>query len=134
MARKRILFDTSVLIRHWHKSRAESSAPINVAAVEAWARRLIDFYNADAIVTPVIIEVVAGVRNAEELKLTRAYLATFRNIDKGRILVKDWAEARRITERVPRGGRPRDLGDCLIRAIARRLGYTVQSFDAGFRA
>jgi hypothetical protein len=33
---------------------------------------------------------------------------------------------------VPRNGKPRQLGDCLIRAIAARLKYDVQTVDGSF--
>lgn len=89
-------------------------------------------YDTDAIVTPIRIEFVAGTRTAHELRLARAYLANFRAIDGGRILAEDWIEAHRIAERVPRDGKPRQLGDCLIAAIAKRLRYDVEAKDRAF--
>ena len=73
--------------------------------------------------TPVYIEFVAGARTAVELELSRAYLAGLEIVDAGRILKEDWEKARQLAERVPRDGKPRQLGDCLIRAIALRLKY-----------
>jgi predicted nucleic acid-binding protein len=89
-------------------------------------------YKTDAIVTPVRIEFAAGARDAQELKVFRSYLAMFQNIDGGRILPEDWDEALRFAEWIPRNGRPRQLGDCLIRAIARRLRFDVLTRDTGF--
>jgi hypothetical protein len=82
-----------------------------------------------SIVTPAYIEFVAGTTSAHELRLARAYLAEFEIVDKGRILDQDWIEARRYAERVPRNGKPRQLGDCVIKAIAKRLNYDVDTFD-----
>lgn len=48
-------------------------------------------------------------------------------------LQEDWKKARQIAERVPRNGKPRQLGDCLIRAIAARLKYyDMQTADDSF--
>jgi predicted nucleic acid-binding protein len=144
--RKRVL-DSSMLISHWHKCRAASLAMNTTAQARDWANRLIAFYNTDAIVTPVYLEMVAGVRNRHELELTRAYLGAFRCIDERRILPSDWDEAVRLAERYPRrrkrrgrrrtpdaeeNPKPRDLGDCLIRAIADRLKHDVETLDKAF--
>jgi predicted nucleic acid-binding protein len=48
------------------------------------------------------------------------------------ILPEDWQEAIRIASRVPRSPAPRQLGDCLIRAIAHRLKYEVFTSDMNF--
>jgi predicted nucleic acid-binding protein len=55
----------------------------------------------------------------------------FRLADDGAVTMEDWEEARRLAVRVPRVGRPRQLGDCLIRAIANRLRLRVKTFDIG---
>ena len=73
--------------------------------------------------TPVYIEFIAGARSAVELELSRAYLAGLEVVDAGRILKEDWEKARKLAERIPRNGKLRQLGDCLIRAIAARLKY-----------
>ena len=100
-------------------------------AVE-WARRLITIHDTNAIVTPVYIEFAAGVRNSAELELTRAFLDQFDVIDGGRITVEGWQETRRLAQRIPPNGKPRQLGDCLIAAIGKRLHYEVIRFDKGF--
>src|SRR5947209_1207716 len=125
MPRENKIFDTSMLIWGWRTFRGRSQGPVDAGDAEERARRLIDFHQADAIVTPARIEFVAGARDSQELKVFRAYLATFHNIDGGRILAEDWSEALRLAEWIPRDGRPRQLGDCLIRAIARRLKHDV---------
>jgi predicted nucleic acid-binding protein len=128
----RLLLDTSVLIRHWHRlsggqitSKAESDA-------RGWANRLIDLQKTSNVATPVVIEFLAGARTAHELSLFRAYLEQFDIIDRGEILRDDWDLARRIAERVPRDGKPRQLGDCLIRAIAKRFRCDVITSDDRF--
>lgn len=129
---RRLVIDTSVLIRHWHNSRA--GVPwdrLDTAGVTSWAKGLIELEKANTIVTPVYLEFVGGVGDRRELQLARAYLEPFSIIDKGRISAADWKEARRLAERVPPNRRPRDLGDCLIRAIANRLKYEVRTFDTG---
>jgi len=85
----------------------------------------------DATVTPVLLEFLCGVVDKRDMILARAFLKQFKAIDDRRILKPDWQEARRLAERVPANGRPRDLGDCLIRTIAQRLNYEVQSLDTG---
>jgi predicted nucleic acid-binding protein len=94
-----------------------------------WAANLIETYSTNVIVTPVYVEFVAGTRSAAELVIARAYLAELRVLDKGSILER---EARRLAERVPRDGKPRQMGDCLIKAIANRFRYEVFSNDQGF--
>jgi predicted nucleic acid-binding protein len=132
MPRTNKVFDTSMLIWAWRTSRGGLRGPVDAGVAEEWARRLIDLYRTDAIVTPVRIEFAAGARDAAESKVFRAYLAMFQNIDGGRILPEDWAEALRLAEWIPHDGRPRQLGDCLIRAIARRLKCDVLTRDTGF--
>jgi predicted nucleic acid-binding protein len=128
---KRTVLDTSVLIRHWHRSVTRPLERLSIDDARKWARELIAIEETDAIVTPVVIEVVCGVRSAQELRLARAYLDEFRILDGGEVTVADWTEARRLAERIPRDARPRQLGDCLIQAIARRFKYLVRSFDTG---
>lgn len=87
---------------------------------------------ANAIATPVVIEFLAGTKNSHELPLARACLAQFHVADAGDVRAADWGESRRLAERVPRDGKPRQLGACLVKAIARRLKYDVQTFDQRF--
>jgi predicted nucleic acid-binding protein len=129
---KKLVLDTNVLIRFWRQSRSKPPARNTARQARAWAERLVELHETDAIVTPIYIEMVAGTRNRHDLELTRAYLSRFRCIDEGKIIPRDWEEAARMAQRVPKGGKPRDLGDCLIRAIADRLNHTVLTFDEGF--
>jgi predicted nucleic acid-binding protein len=128
----RAILDSSILIDHWCRCHAAARRPIRVQDVRKWAADLITLRRTAAIVTPVYVEMIAGVSSREELKLTRAFLAEFECIDEGRIPEEDWDETIRVAQRVPRDGRPRQLGDCLIRAIANRLRYQVFTQDSGF--
>jgi|SRR5208283_5220164 len=128
----RYILDTSVLIEHWKRSCGGSIRASRLVDAKEWADMLIKLRKTNAIVTPVYLEVVCGVRSQHELFLTRAYLGQFRVVDEGKILERDWQEARRVAERVPRNAKPRHLGDCLIRAIANRLKYDVDTLDDDF--
>lgn len=95
-------------------------------------KKLIEQHGSRRIVTPVYIEMVAGVTSSDELKLARAYLDPFEIVDQGQISKEDWNEAKKMAQRVaPKGGK-RQLGDCLIRAIAKRLNCDVLTLDGGF--
>lgn len=125
------LFDTSVLIRHWRR-RAADDQNATTDVVQRWARELIELHGTDAIVSPVLIVFLCGTTSSYELELARAYLAAFQVIDQLRTPPEDWKEAQRLAQRVPRDGQRRQLGDCLIRAIANRLKHDVISHDQGF--
>ncbi len=100
--------------------------------VADWAGELIEMHDTKKIVTPVEIEFLAGATSAQELRLFRHFLAAFTIVDDERIPPADWQEVRRLAQRVRRDGKPRQLGDCLIRAIARRLNFDVITYDSGF--
>jgi predicted nucleic acid-binding protein len=128
--RRRVL-DTSVLINFWRK---EGVGEGSTREAGACADRLAAAFQTNAILTPVLVEFVAGARNARELTLMHAFLARFHAVDEGNVLARDWVEARRLAEWVPPDGRPRHLGDCLIKAIAKRLNYEVETRDKRFSA
>jgi len=137
------LFDTNVLIKQLKKLRQTST---QAGAVQL-AGELIEVYKTNAIVSPVEIEILAGVRDPRELDLTQAFLACFEVIDQQKIPPKDWQEAKRHAKRVveydrevPRKGRKRKreqyprtemrkLGDSPILAIAKRLQRDIISND-----
>ena len=128
----RRILDTSILIRKWRVSRSASSRPPMVGDVERWADEIVEFERTHWIVTPVEIEFLAGVMSREELVLARAFLDRFELLDGGEVFSEDWDGARQLACRVPRQPRPRQLGDCLIRAIADRFGADVTTSDLGF--
>jgi predicted nucleic acid-binding protein len=133
--RKRTVFDTSVFIHYWRTRvrpglvRMDSSENATVAAHAFELSRLT---GVDATVTPVVLEFLCGFTSREEMELAKVFLLQFRVIDGGYLLKEDWTEARRIAERVPRSGKPRQLGDCLVRAVANRYNYSVETYDAEF--
>jgi predicted nucleic acid-binding protein len=128
----RAVLDTSVLIRFWRRKVSRRKlADISPREVQAWAGELTARYG-NIILTPVAIEFVAGATSAAELKLFLEFLSAFEAIDERRILSQDWAEAQRRAQRVPRNKKPRQLGDCLIAAIAHRLKMDVITHDEDF--
>src|SRR4051812_5956750 len=130
---KKLVLDSSVLIKHWNQccSRARSMNALTDADVRKWAKALIGIHDTDAIVTPVVIELLAGTRTSKELHLTRAYLSQFRCVDEQDVTHEDWERAAELAQRIRRDGRRRQLGDCLIRAIAGRLRFEVWTYDQG---
>lgn len=131
----RKVLDTSVLVRYWRRHMGNLRlADVTTKDSEAWGNELARLYDGSAIVTPVFVEFVAGATTARELKLAQAYLRPFELLDKRAISAADWSEAERISQRVPRDGKPRHLGDCLIRAIANRLRADVITHDSAFPA
>ncbi len=126
------VLDTTILIAHWRRRRlARPLTELDEAEVERWARQLIGIEQSDATVTPVLLEFLCGIGDKREMILARAFLKLFKAIDDRRTLQRDWQEAQRLAERVPANRRPRDLGDCLIRAIAQRLNHDVRTLDSG---
>jgi predicted nucleic acid-binding protein len=115
------LFDTSILIQHFN------SFPIGAQkseeALRNWGLELIDVHSTKWICSPVLVEMLAGTRDQRDLALHRAYLSAFEIIDEGKIPPTDWEKAKQLAQRVPvnRSIKRRNMGDCLIRAIADRL-------------
>jgi predicted nucleic acid-binding protein len=124
------IFDTSYLISHWRTFPKTTKR--TVENMRSWSEKLIAQYGSRQIVTPVYIEMVAGVTSSDELKLTRAFLEPFEIVDEGKIPKGDWDEARRMAQRVAPEGGKRQLGDCLVRAIANRFKSDVLTQDKGF--
>jgi predicted nucleic acid-binding protein len=125
------ILDTNILILFWRQKRAKSrKSTLTENVARRWAKELIDLRRSNAIVSPVAIEFLGGSTNREELKLYRAFIGEFVIVDRGNVPADDWKEARQRAERVPANSRPRQLGDCLIVAIAKRLRLDVDSLDA----
>ena len=59
MARR--VLDTTYLVQHWRKRKRTPLSDVRADEAEAWAKELIGLQNADAIVTPIYVEFVAGV-------------------------------------------------------------------------
>jgi predicted nucleic acid-binding protein len=126
------LLDTCILVAHWQRRRKNCKREIDKNAVESWADELIKLEGTNAIVTPVRLEFFAGTNSKSDLALAESYLAKFTVIDNGLITKDDSQEAERLAKRIPKDGKPRHLGDCLIRAIARRLKYDITTSDKTF--
>jgi predicted nucleic acid-binding protein len=124
------IFDTSYLINHWKTFPKMTQRTLE--NMRSWSEKLIEQYGSRRIVTPVYVEMVAGVTSSDELKLTQAYLAPFEIIDEGRIPKGDWDNAKNMAQRVAKNGGKRQLGDCLVRAIAKRLNCEVLTPDKRF--
>lgn len=129
--RKRLL-DTNILSEHWKRNGGRRAEGQSAEDVRKWANELIGMYGGAAIVTPVYIEFICGATSQREMQLAESYLGVFQIADKGDMRPDDWVEATRIARRIPYSGKPRQLGDCLIRAVANRLRMDVISGDRGF--
>jgi len=141
------LLDSTLLISHF--KRFSNLAEKGQEDARDWAKRLIENKGTKAIVSPVVIEMLAGVRDSHELSLTEAFLDEFDIVDERKIPPQDWELAGTIAKRVVKYDRlvprrirrrdreqnprtqARDLGDCLIAAIAIRLKYVVLTEDRG---
>ena len=124
------IFDTTYLMLHW--KTFPKTTRRTTENMRSWAEKFISQYGSRRIVTPVYIEMVAGVTSSDELKLTHAYLDPFEIVDEGKIPKGDWDEAKRMAQRVAPNGGKRQLGDCLVRAIANRLNCDVLTSDRRF--
>src|SRR5947207_11749831 len=113
---RRGLFDTSVLIDHWRRRSGKLVKQWTTKDAKAWAIELTKLRKTRATVTPCALEFLCGVTGEHELGLSLEYLKVFELIDGSNITSADWAEAERIAKRVPHKPKPRQLGDCLIRA------------------
>lgn len=125
------LFDTNILIADFHQIRPFAGKTPGDA--EERAKRLIKDREADAILSPVVVEFLCGVLDQHERLLREGYLRPFRVVDELRTLPQDWKEAQRIAKHPGFKPRPRDLGDCLIIAVAGRIHYEVLTYDRGLR-
>ncbi|MFO0891686.1 MAG: PIN domain-containing protein [Isosphaeraceae bacterium] len=128
MNRLRVL-DTNRLINHWCRSCKGSLTRYSRDDAAKWARRLISLEGTSAVFTPVVIEFLCGARDGHELELYRAYLEQFEVVDRGVVTQADLLDAQRRASWVRGDGMPRDFGDCLIAAIASRLGYEIRTND-----
>jgi predicted nucleic acid-binding protein len=129
--RARRILDTSRLISFWTRTCSRRGRP-NVNEAQDWAAELINLEGTDAILTPVRIEFICHANSRELLEVYEAFVDRFMLVDRGQIGPDDWEFAIRLARRVPRSGKPRQLGDCLIRAIATRLRYDVMTNETDF--
>jgi predicted nucleic acid-binding protein len=131
MARR--VLDTNILINHWRRTfKGKVSRQISEQQATECARRLIREERTNAILSPIYVEYLCGPQNKREVRNARAYLEEFHVLDEGRVLPQDWAESVRLAGRISRDGIPRQMGDCLIRAICIRLNLDVNTADNQF--
>lgn len=127
----RRVLDTSVLISFWRAKTGKTPRPSLEDALE-WAKELIDLRNSNTIVTPVLVEFLCGARTNTERELFRAFLAPFQILDNREVAPDDWDCTQKYAERIPRDGKPRELGDCLIKALAEKYRRSVDSLETRF--
>ena len=129
----RRVLDTNILINFWAgKVVRHRTSVLTQRDAASWAKELIELQGTDAILTPIYIEFVCGQGDENWMKLARAYLDEFEIVDGGRILPDDWKVAKQIAQRILRDHSPRQLGDCIIRAICKRLNLDVLTADRRF--
>lgn len=127
-----LVLDTSVLATWWRRKGGQGPLDRMPRRVDKWARELIRIRGADRIVSPVYLEFVCGMNSATRLSYAEQFLDQFQVLDDWHIADADWSEARRIARRIPSDGRPRQLVDCLIRAVSNRFRCEVDTLDHGF--
>src|SRR5438045_1938037 len=120
-------FDTNILINHFNRHRPLDGK--NEQGAERWARVLIKDNDTNVILAPVAVEFRCGVLAGHEMGLRGAFLLPFEVIDEDRTLPEDWKEARRLAKHPGYQPRARDLGDCLLLAIAGRLNLQIMTDD-----
>ena len=132
MARR--ILDTNVLINFWHHALGSKRLrDVTRADARKWGKRLLSLHDGDAaLVTPVVVEFLCGVQSSHEMELSQAFLSPFGIADLGAMPPDDWTETRRLAQRVPSDGKPRQMGDCLIRAICNRLRLEVLTAEKRF--
>lgn len=130
MARR--VLDTSVLAYHWNSRGGNSPSGKTEADAIGWATELAELRDTRAILCPVYIEFICGMTTQAQMQLAEAFLSKFEVIDQWYVLPQDVQEAKRIAKRIPFNSKPRQLGDCLVRAMANRLRQEVVTFDKAF--
>jgi hypothetical protein len=85
---KRVL-DTNILLSFWNHCSQKSKGRFQAADARRWAKQLISFHNTNAILTPIYIEVLAGVTNAKEATAWEAFLAEFACVDRQQLFKED---------------------------------------------
>jgi predicted nucleic acid-binding protein len=130
---RRRYLDTNRLCAHWRRSRKRPLAEYTTEDAAEWARRLIELDGTSLILTPVLIEFLCGTLGTHHLKLSQAFLAEFTVEDEGKILARDWELAKQYACWVSDDAEPRDFGDCLLAAIAKRLKLDPLTSDQQHR-
>jgi predicted nucleic acid-binding protein len=122
---KNRLLDTNRLSLHWKRMRVRPLVEYSRDDAKLWADKLIELEGSKAICSPIVVEFLCGVMNSHELEMSRTFLERFDVVDGGNITREDWETAKRYAAWVRNNSGPRDFGDCLIAAIAKRLKYDL---------
>ena len=129
----RTVLDSRQLIAFWRRRQTDAGGGAPDAATAAgWASDLERATGTASILSVTYLEFVGGAGSGAELRAYRAFLGGLEIVDGWEVRPSDFEQARRLAERVPRDRRPRGAMDCLIRALASRLGYAVRTGDRGF--
>lgn len=129
----RRVIDTNILINHWKRmSQNIDLSLVTSNTVSDWAKRLILMEGSNLILTPISIEFICGFSNRAEMQIAKDFLQHFQYADAGDIRSEDWKNAMSLAERIPQNQKRRQLGDCLIAAICRRLRLLVSTADVNF--
>lgn len=129
---RRCILDSCKLIKQWRRCYRRHAGELSDREIVRWAKELIELYETDWIVTPVAVEFLAGFTSRKELKWGERFLSSFHCVDGRNIPPEDWEVAFGLARWVPMDKKSRQLGDCLIQAIARRLKCDVETDDRGF--
>jgi predicted nucleic acid-binding protein len=124
-------FDTNILINHFNRHRPLDGKSEKDA--ESWVQILTQDHDTKLILSPVEVEFLCGVVDEHEMRLREAFLRRFEVADDHRTLPEDWKEARRFAKHPGYQPRSRDLGDCLLLAIADRLNLRIITDDKGLK-
>ncbi len=125
------IIDTSVFVKFWRRQCTSMGRSPTSDEARSWAEELKQLRGSRTTVSPVLIEFLAGSGNAAEAEAYRAFMGGFSILDTEGITRHDIQTARHYAERIPSNRRPRDLGDCLIRALADRFHTDVDTHDSG---
>lgn len=110
------LLDSTFLIAHLQ--RMSPLAGKGADDARNWAKRLIDIKGTNAMVSPVVIEVLAGVRDSHELALIEAFLEEIEVVDEGTTPPQDWGWP---------DTSPSELSSTIVRYLGETGGETASS-------
>ena len=132
------VLDTNRLIKLWRGQLSQHARFQKVDSLSSARRTAREWRKQNpvhAIVTPVKLEFLCGIRQKEQLEWADAFLGEFELIDGGKIKDKDWKIALDLARDIRKKSREdvpkRDANDCLIRAICDRLHAEIISDDMG---
>jgi predicted nucleic acid-binding protein len=136
------VLDTNRLVDAWKYFRGgRRLEDCKLTDARQWGKQ---YAEEGQIVRPVRIEFLCGAVTEHERRLFEAFLDEFILADDGKVIPQDWDIAENIAKSI-RKLRPsrirgaetkeikrRQLGDCLIEAICRRLGRECDTADRGY--